>query len=207
MSPYEYLKHEIISGNMLPGSLIDEKQITTKLKMSRTPVREAILRLNEEGFIAIVPRKGTFVSTISFKGIHDVYELRILLEPRILDEVYDKFNEEDLIKWKEYYQKTLEGKKISPPYKFEEVHDVDKLFHMFLAAPLNNSLLTKGVAKIMDKTARIRNLSNIMIDKRKDLACKEHIEILDYLIKKDKESAKKAMIKHLEDTLEAYSKL
>ena len=78
---------------------------------------------------------------------------------------------------------------------------------MFLASPLNNSLLTKGIAKIMDKTSRIRNLSNIMIDKRKDLAYEEHIEILNYLMKEDKEGAKSAMIKHLKHTLEAYTKL
>lgn len=207
MTPYEYLKHEIIIGNMLPGSVIDEKEISTKLKVSRTPVREAILRLNEEGFITIVPRKGTFVSTISFKGIQDVYEIRLLVEPQIIEEACGKYNQEELIKWKDYYQKVLNDIKATPPTKLDCNHDIDKLFHTFLASPLNNSLLTKGIAKIMDKTSRIRNLSNIMIDKRKDLAYEEHIEILDYLIRNDKEGAKNAMIKHLKDTLEAYSKL
>lgn len=207
MTPYEYLKHEIIIGNMLPGSVIDEKELAGKLKVSRTPVREAILRLNEEGFITIVPRKGTFVSTISFKGIKDVYELRILLEPVILEQSCGKFDIKELEAWKDYYQKVLNDINAIPPQKPDANHDIDKLFHMFLASPLNNSLLTKGIAKIMDKTSRIRNLSNIMIDKRKDLAYEEHIEILDYLIKNDKEGSKNAMIKHLNDTLEAYSKL
>ncbi len=207
MTPYEYLKHEIIIGNMLPGSVVDEKEISSKLKVSRTPVREAILRLNEEGFITIVPRKGTFVSTISFKGIKDVYELRILLEPTILEEACGKYDQAELKAWRDYYQKVLNDIEATPPQKPDANHDIDKLFHMFLASPLNNSLLTKGIAKIMDKTSRIRNLSNIMIDKRKDLAYEEHIEVLNYLMKEDKEGAKSAMIKHLKHTLEAYTKL
>ncbi len=207
MTPYEYLKHEIILGKMVPGSVIDEQKIAKELKVSRTPVREAILRLNEEGFITIVPRKGTFVSTISFKNIKDVYELRIIVEPKAIKEACDYYKEEELLKWKEYYTKLANKEEATPPIKPDTLHDVDKLFHMFLMSPLNNALLTKMVGKLMDKTSRIRNLSDAMIDERKIEAYKEHIEILDLLLKKDKEGAKNAMINHLKVTLEAYTKL
>ena len=79
---YHHLKDQIMKCQMMPGSLLSEHDIAQEMGISRTPVREAILRLSEEGFITIYPRKGMIVSPVSFKDIQDVFQIRMMIEPQ-----------------------------------------------------------------------------------------------------------------------------
>lgn len=70
---YDYIKHQITAGNWLEGRQIKELEISESLEISRTPIRNAFIRLKEEGFVLILPNKGVFVaaSTINLKGIKE----------------------------------------------------------------------------------------------------------------------------------------
>lgn len=78
---YRHLKGLILSARLLPDSVVDEKEIAHELGMSRTPVRQAIGRLTPEGFVRVLPQRGTLVAPLSVTDIEQVYLMRSLVEP------------------------------------------------------------------------------------------------------------------------------
>lgn len=109
---YNLVKARILSAQLMPDSVIDENALAAELGASKTPVRQALMRLSSEGFIRILPQRGTLVNRISANDIHHVYLLRALLEPAAselaavkatpaqiayledLDEVFQRSNEQ-----------------------------------------------------------------------------------------------------------------
>ena len=77
---YRYLKQRIIEGELAPGAAVDEKQIAEMMGMSRTPVHEGVQRLEAEGFLAVLPRRGVHVRSLSPKDVGDIYDLLTALE-------------------------------------------------------------------------------------------------------------------------------
>ena len=77
---YQILKKEICDGNFPPGQWLQEKELAEKLNVSRSPVREALKQLVDEGLAIEYPNKGVFVKEFTVKDIEEIYEVRILLE-------------------------------------------------------------------------------------------------------------------------------
>ncbi len=78
---YRHLKRLILSATLSPDTVIDEKLVAAELGMSRTPVRQATSRLAAEGFVRVLPQRGTLVAQLSVSDIEQVYLLRSLVEP------------------------------------------------------------------------------------------------------------------------------
>lgn len=201
MTPYEYIKKEIILGDLEPGSVFDEIKIAEALKVSRTPVREAVLKLAGEGYLTIIPRKGTLVSNISIKDIKEVYEARIVIECGSIKEITN-INSEILYKWKSYYNNLLE-KNIKEDE--DVLNDIDKEFHLDISNFLSNKIIQKEVENLMDKSARIRYLSNKTNKGRYIESINEHLIIIDALIENDLEKCAELMKEHLISSLRGYN--
>jgi DNA-binding GntR family transcriptional regulator len=77
---YVRLREEIITAALAPGTLLREEELTGRLQLGRTPVREAIQRLRREGYVTILPRRGTLVSEISITDLAAIYEVRTRVE-------------------------------------------------------------------------------------------------------------------------------
>ena len=77
---YERIKHKIIYLELEPGAVIDELALQKELNLGRTPIREALKRLEVEQLVAIIPRRGMFVSEISITDLYQIFELRVELE-------------------------------------------------------------------------------------------------------------------------------
>ncbi len=77
---YVTLREEIITAQVAPGTLLREEELTARLELGRTPIREAIQRLRREGYVTILPRRGTLVSEISITDLAAIYEVRARLE-------------------------------------------------------------------------------------------------------------------------------
>ena len=76
----ENIRQAIIDGTFSPGERLMEIQLADEMGVSRTPVREAIRKLEQEGFVVMIPRRGTYVADISIKDITEIYEIRISLD-------------------------------------------------------------------------------------------------------------------------------
>ena len=87
---YENLKKRVINHSMKPGDALNESVLSKELKISKTPIREALQQLEKEGFIENIPGKGAFVSRISFQDIRELFEIREILECEVIKRVASK---------------------------------------------------------------------------------------------------------------------
>jgi DNA-binding GntR family transcriptional regulator len=87
---YEYLRQEMDSGNLIPGSMINLAAISHELGVSKTPLRDALIQLETEGFVSILPRRGIQVKKMSLQDIKESYEIIGPLEASVLLAVFDR---------------------------------------------------------------------------------------------------------------------
>lgn len=201
MDPYEYIKNEIILGDLKQGTIFNEKEMANKLSTSRTPIREAVLKLKDEGYLIIIPRKGTIVSSISYKDIEYIYEYRLLLEPNIILELNNKVDETFINHWYNHFTN-----KLKQDYNFNNYsEDDDKLFHHDIVTLLKNPLLISQIDNIMDKCLRIRIQSNVESKERYFSSLEEHLELVNLLKANDLKKASNKMKEHLKNTLKGFS--
>ena len=78
---YERIKHDIITCAIAPGTEISEPQLCAHYRLGKAPVRMALIRLAHDGLVRAIPRRGYMVTPVTLKDIHDVFELRLMLEP------------------------------------------------------------------------------------------------------------------------------
>jgi GntR family transcriptional regulator, rspAB operon transcriptional repressor len=203
MTPYENIKEEIILGKLKPGEFFNEKEYAEKLHVSRTPIREAILKLNDEGYIQILPRKGTMIRPISYSDILYLYEYRLLIEPNLLNLIRKEIDSEWIDRWMNYFK----SEKTNPSHSMESCleEDMDKKFHLELVSFTNNPYLIKEEERLMDQCLRVRILSNMESEERYLSSIDEHMELLDAISKNDSESYNSLMTKHLKNTLKGFT--
>ena len=93
----EQLRRGILDGSYPAGAQLRQDALAATFEVSRIPVREALFQLEAEGLVAIEPHKGAIVSAFSLQDINDVFDLRVLLEPRLLAQSVPRMSEEDLV--------------------------------------------------------------------------------------------------------------
>lgn len=99
---YEYLKGQINSHSIRPGSFLDLTRISEEIGLSRTPLRDALFQLEFEGFVTIYPRKGVLVNVLTLKHIRDIYEIIGALESSCLISVSIKIEREHIARMQEH---------------------------------------------------------------------------------------------------------
>ncbi len=202
MTPYEQIKEDIILGKLKPGSVFNEKQYVEKLSTSRTPIREAVLKLADEGYIRILPRKGTIVTDISLKEIKSLYEYRMLIEPNIFGLYKHPIPNEWIDGWIEKFSEILNH----PEYESKDISkDDDKDFHVGLVSFTNNDYIIREEEKIMDKCLRIHILSNMESNERYLSSIQEHLEILWSLKEGNMDKCAELMKNHLSKTIHGFA--
>ncbi|MDO5408418.1 MAG: GntR family transcriptional regulator [Eubacteriales bacterium] len=201
-SAYEVLKWEIVTGQRKPGAVFDEKAFAEQIGVSRTPVREAVIRLTREGLLDVIPRRGTFVSGISMEDIRQIYEMRTMLEPQIVGIAARKADRKELEDWQHYFEQAMEnGTGGEPP---SALPDPDAAFHLFLAESTGNHFIREQMEALMTQTQRIRYLSNKWKEKRLSSSMEEHLEMIRAMLDGDEEAAAEAVSRHLKNSEEGY---
>lgn len=90
---YNYLRQEMQTGALLPGSNIDVNKISRELGVSKTPLRDALIRLEARGFVKIIPRRGVRVNVLTLRNIRNLYEILGALESSVIVTVFDEFDQ------------------------------------------------------------------------------------------------------------------
>src|SRR4030043_101088 len=93
---YDYLREKLRSGEILPGSAINLGETSRKLGVSRTPLRDALLQLESEGFVTIYPRRGVIVNLLSLEDIRNYYQIIGALESTAILQAFDKIGENEI---------------------------------------------------------------------------------------------------------------
>lgn len=189
---YQSIKDKILSGDIVPNTFLNEAQLIRELDVSRTPIREALSRLEQEGLVKVLPKKGVLVRALTVSEISQGFEARMLLEPYII-ETYMKFidrKELQLIKRKS------QGFVGAPP-DAAEFAALDDHLHRLIADACPNSFIRDTLNKVFDQNIRIRVFSERDLYERHIEAAREHITLIDFILKNDAVKAKEAMQYHL----------
>lgn len=200
---YNYIKEKILTGEYKPGQDISEEELRQEMGISRTPIREAIMRLETENLIFIFPRKGIFVSSITPKMIKNVFQIRLMIEPQIISIVGKNLSKEWLVSMKDKFDTVSE--QMTEEAAIQYFVNLDKEFHFYLVNACDNQYLINVMNNIFDQNQRMR-YQTFNFDGR-DIASKnEHIAIIDALIDQDIEKAEALMIEHINNSEEVSLK-
>ena len=193
---YKYIKEKIISGEFYPNQKIEEIVIAQKLKISRTPVREAVNALKEEDWIYIIPRKGIFVKEITLKDINDIFRVREVIEPIILKLAFQNLEKGKI----EEFIKIFEGyKNNSKELDNINLDKYDNKFHYYLLESSNNKYFINLMNNVYEHNQRLRNISR-QEDTRRVSATEEHLEILYAIRDGNGELAVENLGRHIENS-------
>ena len=190
---YEYLKTGIINGDFAPLTSISEKDIQEKLQTSRTPVREALLRLQELGFIYIYPNRGTIVSELSLELIEEMYDTRLLNEAKAYIEASKVIKPNLLETFKARFLK--HSKDDSGQYRLYYISLDDEL-HDTLLSYTRNRFIKRSLQMVYDHNRRLRRFVT------EPISIPEHLELIDAMLSKKEERITKAVTAHLDGSRE-----
>ncbi len=191
---YNAIKEGILSLRFQPGQLIAIGDLAQELAISRTPVREALQRLAQEGLVTIVPFKGALVSTISSDDIREIFELRIILESYAAKVAATVLTDEEIEQAERYVSQAreafLQGDLMG-------ASDLGRRLHDILVAKVKNRRLMAMLEGLNVQYTRIRRYS-ANIPNRLERSHKQHLEILDALKARDAHRAESLMRHHLQ---------
>jgi len=147
---YEKLKSQIINFTLKPGQKLQDRQLGLEFGVSRTPIREALNRLVQEGFVRQIPGRGYFVKEISIKDIEEIYEVREALEVLAAQQAVRNINNHQIKRLSEIlksHEKLIQKGKV----KSRLLGDAD--FHKTIALSSENRYLYEIINNIFDKIA------------------------------------------------------
>lgn len=191
----ENLRQAIINGVFSPGERLMEIQLAEEMGVSRTPVREAIRKLELEGFVVMIPRRGTYVADISIKDINEVYEIRTALDILAAGLAAERINDEEL----EMMQRLLVeiGQHIDEG-NIEKIIETDSAFHDILYQASRNERLVNIISNLREQITGLRGRS-MMYPGRLTDTLEEHRAIVESIAQRDAEKAQIAVREHLEN--------
>ena len=192
---YQYLKKSILNLDFRPGEQLHIEEFTKKLEVSRTPIREAFLRLATEGLVDVRPRVGYFVSDITEQDIRDLFEVREIVETRAARQAAEALTDEELEKLKALLQESEQAVKDGD---FTTYINNDVKFHDYLQKHVSNQRLQAVMESLNDLTHRERVLSTRM---NINIKCTlvEHGKIVEALVDRDGKAASDFMAEHLKN--------
>ncbi|MGQ9497394.1 MAG: GntR family transcriptional regulator [Desulfotomaculales bacterium] len=192
---FESLREAIIQGRLKPGERLMELTLAEELGVSRTPVREAIRKLELEGFVIMVPRKGAYVSGITEKDINDVFEVRAALEALAAGLAAERITEEELDELERSLVRLAEA---SVAGDIDAVVEQDTKFHDLIYRASRNERLIQIVSNLQDQIQRFR-LATLSRPGRTRRAVEEHKKIVEAIAERNVELAQQLAREHIEN--------
>jgi len=201
---YQQLKTDIIHGVFQPGEAINEKVLAHRYEGSRTPVREAIMRLQQESLLRLVPQKGYFVSHLTIHELNEMYEYRAELEGFCAELAARRWTDGALVqRLAEIAQAQY---KTEDRKSYEYFIEADTEFHVGIAQLTHNRLLVRAVKDVRCQMERIM-FASIDIGYYGEVPAREHSDIVEAIRKRDPASARTAMYHHIVGSKEKVLRL
>jgi len=196
---YNYLKEMILEGELKAGDRLIERELAGKLGISRTPIREALFRLESQGFVKTVPRKGVVVSNISEHEVIEVFTILASLEVLAVKLAAGRMDNETQL---ELDQKIEELMKLK-----DQAEENFNLEHIQMNRLINKASKSPKLFEILsgliDYIHMAANMGYETPGRRKE-SLKEHIDIMKALRDKEAEMAEYLMRIHIENSKKAY---
>lgn len=192
---YDILKEKIISLELMPNQLLLVQQLSNDLKFSRTPVKEALIRLRDDGLVEEADGRKFRVTNINQKQIDDIYETRTVLEGTAVAEVAQHITSaqiQTLLHMIDQMELAL------ATHDSEKYFELDFRFHQYILELHANKVIISCLERIKDQQQRIRYLT-VSIYRRMDDSIAEHKRIVEYMKTQDSEGARAMLKLHLDN--------
>lgn len=192
---FESLREAIITGLLKPGERLMEVQVAEELGVSRTPVREAIRKLELEGLVVMLPRRGAYVAGISVKDIADVFEVRAALEALAASLAAERITDAEL---EDLERSLVEITKVSDTQDIGTIVARDTSFHDIIYRASRNGWLIQIISNLQDQIHRFR-MTTLSRPGRTKEAVEEHKKIVEAISDRNSELAGQLAREHIEN--------
>jgi DNA-binding GntR family transcriptional regulator len=186
---YLKLRNWILDGTLIPGAQLRDKELAAQLGVSRTPIREALLRLEDEGLVQTKPNRSTLVSSIDFHSAFQLYSIVWTLEKLALSQAFGSIEGNHIQSMTEANERFLHHMETRDRLA---ALDADSEFHSIYVSLSNNNELQKILSEVKNK---LKRLDLYYFDKIKNaaLSYEEHKQIIDALKERDLDKALNAV--------------
>ena len=198
---FNTLRQAILRGELKPGERLMEIQLANKLGVSRTPIREAIRKLELEGLVLMIPRRGAEVAEITEKSLRDVLEVRRALEELSVQLACARITDEQIAELKEAAK---EFERVLKSGDVTSYAEADVKFHDIIYHATDNQRLIALLYNLREQMYRYR----VEYLKRKEVHEKllaEHQYIIEMLEQRNQEKAMEAICKHVDNQVETVA--
>lgn len=171
------LRRDILSTHLAPGETISEAAAAQRLDMGKAPIRAALARLAEDGLVQAVPRRGWMVSLVTIRDIHEVFDLRLLLEPEAARRAAGRVDTQMLARLDAV---CAEGYDCGDAESAMCYLDANKRFHVAVAELSGNGRIARQIDRLLDESTRMLVLGLRRRDRTMEMA-HEHHELVERL--------------------------
>lgn len=190
---FDYLRNAILSGDLKPGERLMEISLAEQLGVSRTPVREAIRKLELENFVEMIPRKGAYVAQLKPKDILDILEIRALFDGYAAAAAAEKMSDDEVkllsVTLDKFNKAVAKGDK-------QAMIETDNRFHDQMIQATKNRKLIEIVNSLQDQFQRFRIIYFNEFDSY-DVMQSSHQELYDAIARRDTRSAREKAEQHI----------
>ncbi|CAG7597695.1 GntR family transcriptional regulator [Rhodococcus opacus] len=199
---YVQLKQDILNGTLSPGQSLSAIDVGTRFSASRTPVRQAFLRLEADGLVSLTDRQGARVAPISIKSVRDLFELRILLEAAAARMVAEAVGRDTAAR--QQFDEVADAlgaisEEDPSESRRDRFYELTETYDQAVIAHTRNSQLARSIAELRPHTERLRNIAHSHPD-RLDVSLAEHRAMCRAILAGDGPAAAAACTEHLTQT-------
>ncbi len=192
---YDMIRERILNCEYPPGSILNEGELMELIGTSRTPIREALNKLEQEGLITIIPKKCIWVNEITLDSIVEEYEARMMIEPELL-KMYAK--EIPAEYWTDYLKRCREAVNLEDKIKLDEE------FHNKIYSQNSNRYIKTVIEMVVSMEHRNRSYNSNR--ERAEKGLREHEEIIQFILSGNIEGAAESLREHLKNA-SAYAEI
>ena len=200
---FHTLREAILRGDLKPGERLMEIQLSNRLGVSRTPIREAIRMLEQEGLAVTIPRKGAQVAKMTEKDMEDVLQIREALDELAASIACEQIDEEELEALRETMREFEES---TTTADVPRIAEADVRFHDIIYQATGNPRLVNILNNLRDQMYRYR-VEYLKDEKSYPVLVQEHRQIIEGLAARNKEMVSQAMQTHVRNQLSTIKEM
>lgn len=199
---FDQLKQDILTGALRPGESLSTADVSARFDASRTPVRQAFVRLEAEGLVSLIDRQGARVAPISIQSVRDLFELRILLEGAAIGMVAATCEHDPAARSE--FAALLAGfeeiERLSPSEpRHDRFYALTEVFDQAVIGFTRNQHLSRSISELRPHSTRLRNIAHAQPG-RLGLSLDEHLAMCRAIVAHDSAAATAACAEHLTHT-------
>jgi DNA-binding GntR family transcriptional regulator len=190
---FDALREEIITGRLAPGETVNEPELAERYGVSKTPVREALRLIAQDGWVLVLRRKGYLVRPLALDDVREIFALRRMLEPPLAGETARRADDDTIQQLRD-----LVAAQASIESDFERTIRSARDYHMLIAQLSGNARAVRIVSRLVDEVVRLIHLMPRLEENVRSVAELEaHDRITEAIAQRDAEGAADLMRAHL----------